>query len=80
MPIFEFKCKKCKNTFEELVLSSAEEKEMSCPKCGSGNTEKLMSTFRRGKSSDSFMSMLNGAQPSSSSSCSASSCSSCSST
>jgi len=64
MPIFEFKCKKCKNIFEELILSPAEEKKLSCPKCGSGSTEKLMSRFARGKSSDSFMSMLNGTQPS----------------
>ena len=50
MPIFEFKCKKCKNKFEELIFSSAEEKKLVCPKCGSKKTEKLMSVFAGSKS------------------------------
>ena len=51
MPIFEFKCKKCKNIFEELIYSSAEEKKLVCPQCGSKKTEKLMSVFAGSKSS-----------------------------
>ncbi|MCU0289841.1 MAG: zinc ribbon domain-containing protein, partial [Acidobacteria bacterium] len=48
MPIFEFKCKKCKNVFEELIYSSADQKKITCPKCGSQRSEKLMSVFAGG--------------------------------
>lgn len=44
MPIFEYRCKECGTQFEALVLSSKSE-EIECEKCGSRNTEKLMSTF-----------------------------------
>lgn len=42
MPIYEFECKKCGNVFEEIVprVSNA---TLPCPKCKSGDTEKLMS-------------------------------------
>jgi len=43
MPIFEFKCSDCDYKFEELVPNS--ETKLKCPKCGSENTGKLMSTF-----------------------------------
>ncbi len=45
MPLFEFKCKKCGNQFEELVFSSSGDEEIKCPKCGSVKVEKQMSTF-----------------------------------
>ena len=41
MPIYEYVCKDCKHEFEELVFS--QEEAATCPKCGSKNTEKLMS-------------------------------------
>ena len=43
MPLFEYKCEKCENNFETLVLSLDE--EISCPGCGSKNIEKLFSSF-----------------------------------
>ena len=45
MPIYEFVCKKCSNNFEELVLSSSQINEVTCPVCGSGQVKKKMSTF-----------------------------------
>jgi putative FmdB family regulatory protein len=42
MPIFDFKCKKCSNEFEALVLKVA----AVCPKCKSKSLEQLISTFR----------------------------------
>ncbi|PKN70581.1 MAG: FmdB family transcriptional regulator [Deltaproteobacteria bacterium HGW-Deltaproteobacteria-10] len=50
MPIFEFKCKKCKTVFEELIFSAADEKKTVCPKCGSKKSDKLMSVFAGSKS------------------------------
>jgi putative FmdB family regulatory protein len=42
MPIFEFRCEKCKKTFETLVFGS---QAVSCPKCKSKKVKKLMSAF-----------------------------------
>jgi putative FmdB family regulatory protein len=44
MPIFEYRCKNCGEKFETLVFSSQTE-PVKCEKCGSEQTEKLMSTF-----------------------------------
>lgn len=46
MPIFEYKCRKCGNTFEHLVLPTILEKA-ACPKCHSRgrNLEQLISMF-----------------------------------
>jgi putative FmdB family regulatory protein len=43
MPIFEFRCLKCENLFEILVLSGDEEAEMKCPACRSEQFERVMS-------------------------------------
>ncbi|MBD3257775.1 zinc ribbon domain-containing protein [candidate division GN15 bacterium] len=43
MPIFEYKCNDCDETFEELV--SSKDSAVPCPKCGSSNTHKLLSVF-----------------------------------
>jgi len=42
MPIYEYHCKDCNKTFEEIVASSATSNP-ACPACSSRNTEKLMS-------------------------------------
>ena len=34
MPIYEFKCLKCNECFEILVISSEDSVEMRCPACG----------------------------------------------
>ncbi|WP_272699278.1 FmdB family zinc ribbon protein [Desulfovibrio sp. Fe33] len=44
MPIYEYTCKKCGNEFEELVLGA--DTVVTCPECGSKDTEKLMSACR----------------------------------
>ena len=43
MPLYEYRCEKCENRFEALVLSSGD--EINCPKCESTNLEKLFSAF-----------------------------------
>ncbi len=42
MPIYEFKCSGCDETFEVLVLRPVDRTE-PCPNCGSAETEKLLS-------------------------------------
>jgi putative FmdB family regulatory protein len=46
MPLFEYKCHDCDQTFEELVSSS--DAKPSCPSCGSDHTGKLLSVFAAG--------------------------------
>ncbi len=48
MPIYEYRCAQCQETFEELVFNVAEIKELSCPRCGSDKVSKLMSAFATG--------------------------------
>ncbi len=43
MPIFEFKCLKCSEFFEVLVMSKDEDAETKCPKCGSEEFERVLS-------------------------------------
>lgn len=45
MPIFEFKCKKCKENFDILFRSRDEKLSVVCPKCGSTRAERQMSAF-----------------------------------
>lgn len=44
MPIFEYRCNKCGNQFEELLLTSIE-RRIPCPKCGNEDTEKIPSVI-----------------------------------
>ena len=44
MPIFEFRCIKCGEMVELLVMNSAEKVEMKCKKCGGENLERVLST------------------------------------
>ncbi|MCK4333723.1 zinc ribbon domain-containing protein [candidate division WOR-3 bacterium] len=43
MPVREFRCRDCGNTFEFLILKKSD--EASCPKCKSRNLERLLSVF-----------------------------------
>ena len=43
MPIFEYRCGKCRAKFEKLTFGS--KTPVACPSCGSSKVEKLPSTF-----------------------------------
>lgn len=43
MPIFEFKCSKCEEFFEVIVMGS-DEKAINCPKCKSEEFQRVVST------------------------------------
>lgn len=43
MPIYEFKCLKCQEYFELLLMSQDKEVELRCPKCKSGEFERILS-------------------------------------
>ena len=44
MPIFEYRCRKCGKTFEEII-SGDRDKKLPCPSCQSLETEKMMSVI-----------------------------------
>ena len=43
MPIYEFKCLKCNDCFELLILDREETVDSKCPHCGSEDFEKIIS-------------------------------------
>jgi putative FmdB family regulatory protein len=46
MPMYEYACRACGGTFEELVSISGAD-VVDCPACGSSRTERLLSRFQR---------------------------------
>jgi len=51
MTIYEFRCNKCGNIFEELVFSSDKDESFSCPECGDSDVCRVLSSFSSGSSS-----------------------------
>ncbi len=53
MPIYEFKCSKCEEFFEVIVMGADKDKEVACPKCESTEFERIVSrtNFTVGSSS-----------------------------
>ncbi|MEI7705823.1 MAG: zinc ribbon domain-containing protein [Deltaproteobacteria bacterium] len=43
MPIYEYTCKPCDRSFEELILRRSDEDEVRCPRCKGRKVEKRMS-------------------------------------
>lgn len=43
MPIYEYKCNKCKNQFAKLVFN--QDTKIECPNCKSEDVEKLISSI-----------------------------------
>ncbi len=49
MPIFEFTCRECRTTFEELMsYAQMEAGGAACPDCGSHEVERGLSSFATG--------------------------------
>ena len=45
MPLYEFDCLSCGQSFEKLVRSAGATKEVVCPVCGQTHVQKKLSTF-----------------------------------
>jgi len=52
MPIYEFKCLKCGEFIELLIMSADETDEMKCPKCEAQTFERVLSATRISMDSD----------------------------
>jgi putative FmdB family regulatory protein len=63
MPIYEFRCLRCRKKTTALVLVRARVNEVRCSSCGSGDLERLWSRFATVKSEDARLDAL--ADPSS---------------
>ncbi len=50
MPLFEYKCTECNETFEELVSNDLE--KVTCPKCSSEAVQRQLSGFACGGNSN----------------------------
>ncbi|HBG92717.1 MAG: FmdB family transcriptional regulator [Nitrospirae bacterium RIFOXYB2_FULL_43_5] len=70
MPVYEYKCTKCKEDFEKLVFGS---QKVTCPKCNSSEIKKKMSIFGMSGVEKPFA----GSSSASCSSCTKSTCTSC---
>ena len=69
MPLYEYKCKKCKKNSEILQRNN---EKVVCPECGGKSLEKQFSVFASGSLSDSAGG--GGMPPSSPGSCSGTGC------
>jgi len=55
MPIYEYRCQGCDETFEKLFFPS-EREDAICPKCGSKQVKRIISNFGFRMASGSTMS------------------------
>ena len=72
MPIHEFRCNGCGNTFEKLILR--QNQQVRCPGCDQQDVKRLISACSFGSSDGSVKDVAS----SGCASCTATSCSSCS--
>jgi len=45
VPIYEYTCTACGTPFEQLIRSSRDERELTCPKCGGKQVERQLSVI-----------------------------------
>ena len=50
MPLYEYICTNCKESFTVLQKVGSSEKDTTCPRCGSRDVKKLVSSFACGVS------------------------------
>ena len=42
MPMYDYKCNKCRKEFEKLVPFSTEDKDVECPSCNNKDSKRLL--------------------------------------
>jgi len=45
MPIYEYRCSKCKHVFEFLLRSQGDQADIACPECRGKKVERRLSVF-----------------------------------
>jgi putative FmdB family regulatory protein len=51
MPIYEYRCRKCREVFERIQKVEEGGKSLKCPYCGGEKPEKVLSSFSSSKGS-----------------------------
>jgi putative FmdB family regulatory protein len=62
MPIYEFKCTKCEEFFEVIVMGSKENDDINCPKCESNEFQRVVSKTNFAMGSGSSAGQSQGVQ------------------
>ncbi|NOZ26367.1 MAG: zinc ribbon domain-containing protein [Nitrospirae bacterium] len=60
MPVYEYTCNKCKETFALIQRIGTTEKDTICPHCGSSKIKRLISPFSCSVSGDGFGGLPSG--------------------
>lgn len=60
MPIYEYICLKCNNSFSLLQKIGSTEKDTTCSYCGSKNVKKRVSAFSSSSTAGSFTTPMSG--------------------
>jgi putative FmdB family regulatory protein len=53
MPIYEYRCRKCREIFEKIQKLNEGKEALTCPYCGGKKPEKILSGFSSLKGSES---------------------------
>ena len=53
MPIYEYRCKKCKGEFSALIMRSEDKSKIRCEKCASRDVSRLLSRISHHQSEES---------------------------
>lgn len=71
MPIYEFKCLKCNEYFELLIMNKNQEIHLKCPECNSEEFERVLSqaSYSMGNSSGQNKGMTSQTRACSSGTC-----------
>ncbi len=65
MPIYEYHCRECDQTFEEIVSANTPIEEIACPYCGEHKAEREMSVFSSNSDDYSYSSSYSSSSSSS---------------
>jgi len=63
MPIYEYRCNKCKKEFSQLFLNPKEIRRAKCKFCNGSNLTKLLSSFSVHQTEDSRLSSFDTLKP-----------------
>lgn len=63
MPIYEYRCRRCKREFSELLLRTNDSRPIHCTFCRSKNVERLLSSFSYHQTEDSRLAGFDTAKP-----------------
>ena len=63
MPIYEYRCKRCKREFSHLFLKRKEAGPLPCQYCGSNDLTRLLSSFRVHETEESRVANFDPSKP-----------------